>query len=149
MQLSVTVSGTKAELAAQFLSLAGAFGATPQSGNTAAVEERDDGDEQAETPAPKKRGRPPKISAPTAGIDDENENGEEPDATDGDDAFGSDDAPAKLTRDDVSKGFRAYAGDHGAPAAKKILDRFGVKSVKDLGEEQFELAMKALAKKPK
>lgn len=145
MQISVTVSGTKAELAAHFLSLAGAFGATTQIGNTVAVEDRDDGDEQPETPAPKKRGRPPAKPAVAEPKDTEETSSDDDDAFDGDE---SDKEPA-LTRDDVSKGFRAYAGEHGAPAAKKILDRFGVKTVKDLGEDQFELAMKALAKKPK
>lgn len=54
-------------------------------------------------------------------------------------------APA-ITLEDVIKGFKEFAAKNDREKAGKILGKFGVKSVRDLKETDFEKVMKALGK---
>lgn len=97
---------------------------------------------------PKKRGRPKSepVAVAPAPDDDADSLGEEETEDDG---LGLDDEPETaaptLTLEQVIDSAKLYAKTHGRDAAAKILQRFAVKSVRDIKPAQFAQAHKAFA----
>ena len=52
-------------------------------------------------------------------------------------------AKAKPTDEDVRVAFKEHVAKFGYPSAKKIIDRFGVASIKELKPDQYELAIQS------
>ncbi len=142
--MSVTMSVTIDPTTPAGVKLYAALGAL-LAGKHAAVEITDDGED--ETPAPKKRGRPPKVKA-TEPEDDEPEADEE----DEDESEDEEPEPVKARPrakkgtglSDVIAAFKDFADANGRPAAKKVLTKFKVDSVRDLPEDKYDAVLKLL-----
>lgn len=96
------------------------------------------------TAAPRGRGRPRKEVevAPPLVDDDEDLAGEE---TAEDDGLGDDEEAAEpvLTLEHVIDVAKDYAKKHGREKAAKIIQRFNVKSIRDVKPSDFKLILKA------
>lgn len=81
--------------------------------------EAEDDEEDDEAPPPRKRGRPSKEES----------------------------SPAKsLKQDDIIRAFKTFAKAVGSEKAKKALDKFGVKSVRDLSTKDYPKVMELIKK---
>lgn len=116
----------------------------------------------AARPAPKPaRGRPPKSAKPAEVEEEEEDETEEGEEAPGeeDEDFNFDDEeeveekkPAGkkkpvITESQIIAAFRAYASANSREAAGKILKKFGVKSTKDLTEDQYSDVLSLLTSK--
>lgn len=90
---------------------------------------------------PKKRGRPKKVEEAVEVSDDDDSSNEE----DSDLGFEDEqeEGPSEYTLAQVKAAAREFATNHNSEQVRKVLSRFGVKNINDLGEEQFAQAVKA------
>lgn len=59
--------------------------------------------------------------------------------------FGLDVEETVYTQKDIIKAFQAYATEYSREKAAKVLTKFGVKSVKDLPQDQYAAVMEVLS----
>lgn len=95
---------------------------------------------------PAAAGKPGKPAAAKPAPAAEETKEEESSGAEADDDMGFEEKPAAITMEDVVVAFRDFAGAKAGnrDKAKKVLEKFGITSIKDLKKDQYEKAIKLL-----